>query len=232
MHKRSTDIDSTTSETTEDTLADRVFQQLTDAILGGELAPGAKISEPELARRFGVSRGPLREAIRRLQERRLVTRQPHLGARVVELSPEALTEIFIVREALEGMAAREAARHITDAEIAKLRSLLKAHEDEFNSPGPHRYPHHPAEEDFHFAIARCSRNENLIGLLCGEYYQLIRLHRSQQKTILGRARRGYIEHTRIVDALEDRDPDLAEQLMRKHVAAARKLLEDSLASGG
>lgn len=220
----------TLTETAEHTLADRVFQQVTDAILGGELPPGAKISEPELARRFGVSRGPLREAIRRLQERRLVTRQPHLGARVVELSPEALSEIFIVREALEGMAAREAARRITDAEITRLRTMLKAHEDEFNSPGPHRYPHHPAEEDFHFAIARCSRNENLIGLLCGEYYQLIRLHRSQQKTILGRSRKGFIEHTRIVDALEDHDPDLAELLMRKHVAAARISLEQSLST--
>jgi len=215
---------------TAHTLADRVYQQITDAIIQGNLPPGAKISEPELARRFGVSRGPLREAIRRLQERRLVTRLPHLGARVVELSPAALSEIFVVREALEGMAAREAARQITDHEIAHLRALLKAHAAEFDASGPHRYPHHPTDEDFHFAIARCSRNDSLIGLLCGEYHQLIRLHRSQQKTILGRSRRGYMEHTRIVDALEDHDPDLAEMLMRRHVAAARILLEGSLSA--
>jgi len=211
------------------THADRVFQQLRDAILSGVLLPGAKISEPELARRFGISRGPLREAIRRLQERRLVTRLPRLGARVTRLSAEALSEIFMVREALEAMAAREAAKRITEDEIAHLRSLLTAHEAEFERPEGERLPHAPADEDLHFCIVRCSRNQTLIDLLCGEYYQLIRLHRAQQKTILGRSRRGFIEHCRIVDALADHDAELAELLMRRHVAAARVSLEQDIA---
>ena len=211
------------------THADWAFQQLRDAILSGVLLPGTKISEPELARRFGISRGPLREAIRRLQERRLVTRVPRLGARVTSLSAAALSEIFMVREALEAMAAREAARRITDEEIRHLRSLLAVHESQFDLPDGERLPHAPDDEDLHYCIVRCSRNQTLIDLLCGDYYQLIRLHRAQQKTILGRSKRGFIEHCRIVDALADHDAELAELLMRRHVAAARQSLEADLA---
>ena len=211
------------------THADWAFQQLKDAILSGVLLPGAKISEPELARRFGISRGPLREAIRRLQERRLVTRLPRLGARVTRLSAAALSEIFMVREALEAMAAREAAKHITDDEIRHLRGLLELHEAQFDLPDGTRLPHAPDDEDLHFCIVRCSHNQTLIDLLCGEYYQLVRLHRAQQKTILGRSKRGFIEHCRIVDALADHDAELAELLMRRHVAAARASLEADLA---
>src|SRR5688572_8424474 len=143
------------------THADWAFQQLKDAILSGVLLPGTKISEPELARRFGISRGPLREAIRRLQERRLVTRLPRLGARVTSLSAEALSEIFMVREALEAMAAREAAKRITEDEIHHLRSLLEVHEAQFDLPGGECLPHAPDDEDLHFCIVRCSRNQTL-----------------------------------------------------------------------
>ena len=68
------------------TTADRILNQLSDAILRGELGPGEKLSEPELARQLGTSRAPLREAIRRLEERKLVTRAPHVGARVMSLA--------------------------------------------------------------------------------------------------------------------------------------------------
>lgn len=78
------------------TLGDRVYDQLLKVITTGELPLGAKIRENELAQRFGASRGPLREAIRRLEERRLVTRTAHVGARVVELSNVALLELFYV----------------------------------------------------------------------------------------------------------------------------------------
>ncbi|MEA3644303.1 MAG: GntR family transcriptional regulator, partial [Lamprobacter sp.] len=102
------------------TLTDRLFDALQRAIVEGEMPQGSKISEPELARRHGVSRGSLREAIARLEACKLVERRPNLGARVVELSAEQLIEIFQLREALEGMAARLAAEAMTDAEIDAL----------------------------------------------------------------------------------------------------------------
>lgn len=226
-----TDMGQPGDEVADETLADRVFGLLSEAIIKGELRPGAKISEPEIARRYGVSRGPLREALRRLQERKLVTRAPHLGARVVELSPATLAEIFTVREALEGIAAREAALRITPDEVEYLRALLRSHEPQFATSDTASYSQGSADEDFHFAIARFSRNSMLISLLCDDYYQLIRLYRSQHKSVAGRAKRAFVEHCRIADALADGDPELAELLMRRHVSAARRSMESRLGGG-
>ncbi|MES9930530.1 MAG: GntR family transcriptional regulator, partial [Candidatus Thiodiazotropha sp. 6PDIVS] len=91
------------ADTLNITLTDRLFDSLQRAIVEGEIPQGSKISEPELARQHGVSRGSLREAIARLEARKLVERKPNLGARVVTLSYEQLIEIFQLREALEGM---------------------------------------------------------------------------------------------------------------------------------
>src|SRR5690554_1975183 len=102
------------------TLADQVVERLQDDIVLGVLPPGTKLGEAELAARYGVSRGPLREAIRRLESRKLLERIPHVGTRVATLKLEDLIEIYRVREALEGMAARQAAENMSQAEIAGL----------------------------------------------------------------------------------------------------------------
>src|SRR5260221_8086103 len=99
-------------------LVDRIVERLEQAIMNGGLAPGSKLSEQALARRFGVSRGPLREAIRRLEGRKLIERKPNIGARVATLSEKKLLDIFGVPEALEGLACRLAAEQMTDEEIA------------------------------------------------------------------------------------------------------------------
>ena len=110
-------------------MSDIALERIREAIVTGELAPGSKISEPLLAHRFGVSRGPLREALHRLQERRLIVRSANQGARVVEPTPQMLASIFEVRESLEGMAARLAAALISDEELATLAALVRQHED-------------------------------------------------------------------------------------------------------
>ena len=160
------------------TLAEQVFRRLSAAILAGELAPGAKISEPALAKQYGVSRGPLREALHRLQERKLITRSPNQGPRVVKPSAAVLAELFVVREALEGMAARLAATNATDAEIARLRAAVTENAVGLNGGkdvGAELHERH--DQDFHFTIAQCSRNPMLIELLCAELYPLLRLYR-------------------------------------------------------
>lgn len=97
------------------TMSENVFRRIQAAIVKGEIAPGSKISEPELARTYGISRGPLREAIHRLEGQRLLVRVPHVGARVVSLSHAELIELYEIRESLEGMACRLAAERMTDA---------------------------------------------------------------------------------------------------------------------
>lgn len=212
------------AETDEDaggTLAERLFHTLTEAILRGELAAGSKISEPLLAQRYGVSRGPLREALHRLQERRLIVRTANHGARVVQPTPEMLAGIFTVREALEGVAAREAATRMSDAELQALTECVRRHERELQDwvDGRHNALG-KADEDFHFRIAQASRNPLLIELLCHQLYPLLRLYRSRNDNRTLR-QRALVEHQRVLGALADRDPQLAELTMQRHISSAR-----------
>jgi DNA-binding GntR family transcriptional regulator len=202
-------------------LTDQLFEQLSEAIVLGTFAPGIKLSEPRLAAQYGVSRGPLREAIRRLEERKLVTRAPRQGVRVVVPSPNDALELFTIREVLEGLAARQAAENATDAEIDELRAMLARHREALSKPDAMVYWQATANSDFHFMIVRVGRNQHLFDLLCGEYYTLFRLYRMQHRIVPGRAQRALSEHERIVEAIADRDAELAEMLMRRHIASAR-----------
>jgi DNA-binding GntR family transcriptional regulator len=213
-------------------LTDLLFERLSEAIVSGEFAAGSKLSEPRLAARFGVSRGPLREAIRRLEERKLVTRTLRQGVRVIVPSRSAAIELFEVREVLEGLAAREAALRRTPAEVEELRAMLARHAEVLASPDAMVYWQATANTDFHFLIARIARNGRLFDLLCGEYYTILRLYRMQHRIVPGRAQRALMEHGRIVDAIADGDGELAELLMRRHITTARAGLEKSIREAG
>ncbi|MBB3143528.1 GntR family transcriptional regulator [Halomonas organivorans] len=204
------------------TLAERVFQQLQDAIVRGELAPGSKITEPGLSRTYGISRGPLREAMRRLEAHRLIERVPHVGARVVKLSIKELLELFDVREALESMAARIAAEHMTAEEITGLREVLALHERQSDLSRGEAYYQREGDLDFHYRIVQGSHNKMLMGMLCDDLYYLVRLYRTQFSASGSRPQRAFVEHHRIVDAIEAGDAELAELLMRRHVSASRE----------
>jgi DNA-binding GntR family transcriptional regulator len=207
------------------TLADRVFSQIQDAIVKGELTAGAKISEAELTTRYGVSRGPLREALRRLEARKLLTRIPHVGVRVVELSIAELLEMYQVREVLEGMAARLAAEHVTDEEVAGLKALLVRHQQQTELQSGKGYYQEEGDFDFHYRIVKASRNDVLMQMLCGELYHRVRLYRYQFSVTEGRPHKAFAEHSRIIEAIENRDAEMAEFLMRRHISSARKNIE-------
>ncbi|MDR5861295.1 GntR family transcriptional regulator [Halomonas eurihalina] len=208
------------------TLAERVFQQLQDAIVRGELAPGSKITEPGLSQAYGISRGPLREAMRRLEAHRLIERVPHVGARVVKLSIKELLELFDVREALESMAARLAAEHMSAEEIAGLREVLAVHERQSDLRRGEAYYQREGDLDFHYRIVQGSHNRMLMGLLCDDLYYLVRMYRTQFSASGARPQRAFVEHHRIVDAIEAGDAELAELLMRRHVSASRENVVD------
>lgn len=212
------------------TLAERVFNQLQDAIVRGELAPGSKITEPGLSKTYGISRGPLREAMRRLEAHRLIERVPHVGARVVKLSIQELLELFDVREALESMAARLAAEHMTPAEIAGLRDVLALHERQSDLKSGEAYYQREGDLDFHYRIVQGSHNRMLMTLLCDDLYYLVRLYRTQFSASGARPQRAFVEHHRIVDAIEAGDAELAELLMRRHVSASRTNVVDRYAA--
>jgi DNA-binding GntR family transcriptional regulator len=207
------------------TAADRVFEALQDAIVRGEIAPGSRVGETELAERFGTSRGPLREALRRLESRRLVERTPHVGIRIASLSQAALIEIYYVREALEGMAARLAATLMTPDEVAGLKALLAAHEQDEALKADMAYFQQEGDLDFHYRIIQGSHNTQLTQLLIGELYHRIRMYRYQISAYANRPQKAFGEHQRIAEAIEARDGDLAEMLMRRHISSARQNIE-------
>lgn len=208
------------------TLADRVFARLQDDIVTGVLKPGTKLGETELAARYGVSRGPLREAIRRLESRKLVERVPHVGTRVAMLTAADLAEIYRVREALEGMAARLAAENMTAEEVAGLADLLAAHEQQPGLQDDTAYFQREGDLDFHYRVIQGSHNATLIDLLIGEMYHRVRMYRYQVATVANRPRKALGEHRRILEAIESRDGEMAELLMRRHISRARETLED------
>ena len=210
------------------TKSENLTEQLIDLIVNGDYPAGSKISEPEQARRFGVSRGPLREAIMRVESLGLVERVPHVGARVVALSREKLVEIYSVREALEGMAARLACTHITDEELDALQQLLETHQQYIEQVDGASYFHQQGDFDFHYRIIKASRNSKLISLLCDELYHLLRMYRYQSQRSHSRPEQALLEHFHLLSALRDRDGELAEMLMRRHIMRSRMLIEQQL----
>ncbi|CAI8201492.1 MAG: putative D-xylose utilization operon transcriptional repressor [Marinobacterium sp. xm-d-530] len=210
------------------TLADRVCHEIITAIVKGEIPAGAKISEPELAKTYGISRGPLREAIRRLEGLRLVERKPHIGARVVQLSVKELLEIYRVREALEGMACRLAATVMPQEEINQLRTLLDHHQSGIEEQEGQAYFQKEGDLDFHYRIVMASGNSKLQELLAADLYHLVRMYRYQFSLFSSRPTMALREHHQILDAIEARDEELAELLMRRHISASRRNIESKL----
>ncbi|MEZ5452505.1 MAG: GntR family transcriptional regulator [Thiothrix sp.] len=213
------------------TIADKLFLDLRRAILVGEIPAGKKISEPELATSYGVSRGSLREAIGKLENCNLVTRKPNIGARIIGFSTLQMMEIYQIREAMEGMAARLAAENMTEEEIGRLRSILERHKAEIDQ---HQgYSQQDVDLDFHFCIIQGSKNIRLIRMLCQDLYDLVRFYRFRLKSGFYRSEQAFQEHNLIVSAIERRDGEMAETLMRHHIRAsrdyARQALEDTVA---
>lgn len=210
------------------TIASRLTEELTDAIVTGQIAAGEKISEQDLANRYHVSRGPLREAIRRLEGRGLVVHIPHAGVRVVTLELEEVIELYAIREALEGMAARLAADHMSDTEIEALRELLDEHEAAVQKSEGREYFQQEGDLDFHYRIVVASGNKKLISLLCGELYHLVRMYRYRSSRTASRPQQALAEHRRILEAIADRDGELAELVLRRHLGRARRSIETQL----
>jgi DNA-binding GntR family transcriptional regulator len=202
------------------TLADTAAQRLVEAIVTGELAQGQKLNEAELAERFGMGRGPLREALRQLEGQRLVRRIPNAGTRVIVLDRQMLEDLYGVREALEGMACRLAATHMTDSEIMRLQDLLSHHEAQIEKDGGQVYAQSEGDLDFHYLIARGSRNALLLDLLGSEQYQLLRMCRYRTSRNADRPRPALSQHRQIVEAIAQRDGEFAELLMRRHIRGA------------
>ncbi|MAZ19247.1 MAG: GntR family transcriptional regulator [Ahrensia sp.] len=203
-------------------LVNQIFDKIFALLIAGEIPLGGTLNEAALAERFSVSRGPVREAIKMFQGRGLVVREPYLKARVVELSPSDMVEIFQLREAVECMSIRLATKNMPDAELDTLLS-------EFARS---RTDHTVDALDIHVRIAKGCGNVRIQTLLCDELYHLLRLYRARSGEKPGRRENAYAEHWQMLRAMKARDAELAESLMRTHIQRATNSLEKLLFSDG
>lgn len=223
------ELTQTAKQGTSETLTDQVFKKIQMAIVSGEMAPGSKISEPELVRVYGVGRGPLREAIHRLEGQKLVERTAHVGARVVSLSNQQLLELYQIRENLEGLACRLAAQSIDKQQILNLREMLYMHAEDPDFKEGKGYYLQEGHDDFHYCIIKNCGNKTLENMLCDELYHVMRMYRIQYSKTPHRAHKALSEHIHILDAIAEGDAELAELLMRRHIAHSYQNIEQHLA---
>lgn len=195
-------------------LRERIATHLREAIVSGDLPAKTRLMEPELARRLGVSRTPLREAIRQLEAEGFLSTIPRMGTFVAEVTARDLEDVYAIRAVLEGLAARQAAEQ-TDGASAGLRTLLI----ELARKTTDYREYHEASGRFHEAVLTASGNQRLQALYHTLTHQVARLRRLS----LAVARRPEVslrEHRRIASAiLRGRGPE-AERLMRSHVEGA------------
>lgn len=208
------------------TNADKTFFQLRSDIVEGDITAGSKLSETELSTKYQVSRAVIREAINRLEACHLVERRANVGARVVSLTPDGLIQLYQVREALEGMAARLAAKNMSDEEIADLTALLDNHFQTVKDGNS--YYQEAGDLDFHYRIILGSKNQHLIEVLVNGIYHLIRMYRVQLGMAGPRVTTAFDEHKHVVQAIANRDEELAEMLMRRHILYSKNNIERKL----
>jgi DNA-binding GntR family transcriptional regulator len=197
-------------------LKDKVYRSLKDAILGMNIygSPSEiRLDERQLAADLGVSRTPIREAISRLEQEGFVRIAQRKGVFVVRKNKREIVEMITVWAALEGMAARLATLHASDAEIGALRRMFATFEGD--SPRAHIDEYSESNISFHQAILRMSRSE-LIAQLAENLFAHVRAIRLRTIGDDDRAERSIIDHMHIIEGLEARDTDLAERLVRQH----------------
>lgn len=195
-------------------LRDVVFNTLRQAILRGELEPGERLMEIQLANKLGVSRTPIREAIRKLELEGLVAMIPRKGAEVAEITEKSLRDVLEVRGALEELAVKLACDRITQTEIEELKKAEREFEQILKCGDVTEYAE--ADVKFHDIIYHTTDNERLIQLLSNFREQMYRYrveylkHENLHETLLA-------EHERIIEMIEKRDVEKAIEVVCKHI---------------
>lgn len=204
------------------TLVEELRHRLADEIIGGLLRPGAALDESELARRFQVSRTPVREAIRLLAASGLVEARPHRGAVVAHPSPERLIGMFEVMAELEALCAGFAAERMTPLERRALEAIHEELRELIHSGDPQRY--HEINEAFHGAIYAGAHNDYLAELTLATRVRAQPFRRAQFRN-LGRLAHSHAEHDRVMEAILRGERARAAEMMRAHITTVREEYE-------
>jgi DNA-binding GntR family transcriptional regulator len=202
------------------TRTERLAEQVANAILTGEFIPGARLDEQQLAQRFGVSRTPVREALRQLATSGLIDLRPRRGALVASVTPDELETMFVAMAEMEASCARLSALRMTPLERRRLQALQESMASLVRDGDPDAYA--DANQTFHLTIYAGAHNSVIADFTAGLRRRLAPFRRAQFKT-LGRLPRSHAEHGTVVQAIMTGDAAAAHASMLHHVS----LVEDA-----
>lgn len=203
-----------TMEYQEQSLGSQIFNRIRDDILSGNYTTGEELKEATLGKQLGVSRTPVREALRQLDLEGLVEIAPNRGAKVIGISRKDVEDIYHMRARLEGLAARKAAEQIKEEELAELEEVILL--SEFHVKKPESKQMVRLDGRFHEIMYRASGSRMLEHVLT-DFLHYVKMARSHSVKTEHRAQESVKEHKRILEAIRQRDGDLAEQLANEHI---------------
>ena len=206
-------------------LREIVSDALRQAIRDGLLPPGERLMEIPLAEELGVSRTPIREAIRILEQEGLVVMIPRRGTYVADMSLKDVTEVFELRSILEELAAELAAERITNEEIEALEQHLVEIGNYMNENNLDKVVQ--ADILFHEILYKASRNDRLVEMINNLREQTLRF-RTLSMSQTGRLAKTWDEHRQLVEAISDRDVERARQIARIHMEESEKTLLEGM----
>lgn len=206
-----------------------VYDYLYSAIRKGEIKAGDTLTERDLAEKLGVSRTPIREAIRKLEEQGVVIHEPHKGAKVIALSAEKAAELYEVRELLEGLAARKLAQIHTAEMMEELTGYIERAEKKALAKEIEKLS--DINSAFHLALARLSGNIYL-EVIMNMLQTQINLLMTTSLSYSGRPLENIEEHKKILEAIKLGDGDFAESVAKYHVRQAKIHAMKKIAEGG
>jgi DNA-binding GntR family transcriptional regulator len=208
------------------TLREKILESIRDAIISGAITSGSRVSEPDLAERFGISRTPIREALRQLESEGYLTVIPRKGAVVSAFTQKDVEEFYAIKSILEGYAAKLACCRLSEKEIDRLQTINKRLSELCEQSDVKQF--FKVHNDFHDLFIKAADNEKLremINLLVTRFQRLRLMSISQP----GRMAVSVTEHEKIITAFRERNCEAAELLVRKNAEYGGKVLLDETA---
>lgn len=201
-----------------------VYNSLKNKIINGEYFPSESLPEQELSKQYGVSRNTIKKVLLMLEKERLVTIELNKGAKVRSYSLSEVLEFLELRACLEGFISRKAVPAITDEQIIELGNILKIMKGHYDNQQLLLYSQN--NQLFHNIIYTACPNKTAVEMTINLKTQMSKYN---TKTILvpGRDSQSFAEHSAIYDAIKNRDPELAEALMVRHISNVRKTFEEN-----
>lgn len=196
-----------------DLLSEKVYKRIKEEIITHKIPPNFRLKEEQLAKELGVSRSPVREALRRLASEGYITLFPNRGAIINEISIKDVIEIYQIRGTLFGLAGALSSQNISKKEIEKLEELIKKMEDALKKGDSYTFS--VLDEEFDNFILKTSRNKNLIEIL-KIINDRIRMIRFESLSVPGRMEKAFEELNKIFKAIKEKDKENAEKFIKEH----------------